>query len=177
MARQRQKRFLLARTRINNGQDDADLVVDWDPTGEPVVHTINRTQRRLDRLQRMRAIDRDQHEAGTRLRDAWETAGLCVPQMKARGFDMPVGTPVGHETEIVRDEAAWQRYSRALAALPRDERRVAVAVAIYDEDPAAWGRRWNCDGLAMLRRVLDRLAAHWGQRDRPRASAVPLAAE
>lgn len=177
MARQRQKRFLLARTRINNGQDDADLVVDWDPTGEPVVHTINRTQRRLDRLQRARAINRDQHEAGTHLRDAWETAGLCVPQMKARGFDMPVGYQIGVEHEIVRDEAAWQRYSRALAALPREERRIAIAVAIYDEDPVTWGRRWNCDGLAMLRRVLDRLAQHWGRRGRPRAAAAALAAE
>lgn len=172
-----QQRFLLARTRINNGQDDADLVVDWDPTGEPVVHTINRTQRRLDRLQRTRAIDRDQHEAGTRLRDAWETAGLCMPQMKSRGFDSPVGHPVGVEFEVVRDEAAWQRYSRALAALPRDDRRIAIAVAIYDEDPVAWGRRWNCDGLAMLRRVLDRLAKHWGRRDRVRTPDAALAAE
>lgn len=100
---------------------------------------------RADRLLRARALDRMQHETAAWLRDAWERAGLRAP------------SEIADDKPVIKNEAAWQRYSRALAALPRDERRVAVAVAIYDEDPVAWGRRWNCDGLAMLRRALDRL--------------------
>lgn len=118
-------------------------------------------ERRVDRMLRGRLIDREQHEAATRLRDAWDTAGLRAPEQR---------DPTEIDSDIVRNEAAWQRYCRALAALPRDARRVVVASVVYDEDPIAWGRRWNCDGLAMLRRALERLANHWRRPSREKAS-------
>lgn len=100
---------------------------------------------RAQLLLRARALSRAQYETTAWLRDAWDRAGLRAPSASEAG------------EPIIKNESAWRRYSRALAVLPRDERRVAVAVAIYDEDPVAWGRRWNCNGLALLRRALDRL--------------------
>ena len=100
---------------------------------------------RVDRLWRSRAIDHTQHETAIWLRDARDRAGLRPP------------SEIDANEPIIKNETAWSRYSRALAVLSRDDRRAIVAVVVYDEDPIAWGRRWNCDGLAMLRRALDRL--------------------
>jgi len=100
---------------------------------------------RAERLLRARALSRAQYETATWLRDAWELAGVRAP------------SAIEADEPIIKNNTAWSRYSRALAVLPRDERRVIVAVAIYDEEPEMWGRRWRCDGTALLRRAIDRL--------------------
>jgi hypothetical protein len=161
MARALRKTMVLRKEAVNGGRDDGDLVMDSDPEGAVVVHTINRTQRRIDRLARKGAIDAREYDAASRLRDAWERAGLEIGQPQARDLETPVGSG-SSAPDIVADEASWRRYTYALAQLTRDERRLVVAIVIHDEDPVAWGKRRRCLGLEMLRTCLDKLARYWG---------------
>lgn len=161
MAKALRKTMVLRKEAVNGGHDDGDLVMDSDPEGTVVVHAVNRTQRRIDRLARKGVIDAREYDAAGRLRDAWERAGLAIGQPRSRDLETPVGS--GSESpDIVADEAAWRRYTHALARLTRDERRITIAIVVHDEDPVAWGRRRNCLGIEMLRTCLDKLARHWG---------------
>jgi hypothetical protein len=161
MAKPQRKTMVLRKEAVNGGRDDGDLVMDADPDGAVVVHTVNRTQRRIDRLARKGMIDAREYDAGGRLRDAWERAGLAIGQPQSRDLETPVGSGSG-VPDIVADEAAWRRYTHALGRLTRDERRLVVAIVVHDEDPVAWGRRRRCLGVEMLRTCLDKLARHWG---------------
>lgn len=157
------QRMVLSRVAINNGHDDADLVIEHDPLGEPVVHTVNKTQRQIDRLRRDRVIDADQYRAGVKLRDTWEKVGLGIGRPRARDWLQPIGQQ--HQPScVVNNEAAWRRYCHALNRLSFAERRAALAVVIHDQDPRSWGQRWGFDGMAVLIRALDKLDAHWPSR-------------
>lgn len=168
MARQR---MVLSRLAINNGHDDADLVIEFDPVGEPVVHTVNRTQLQIDRLRRDRVIDADQYRAGLKLRDTWERVGLGIGRPRARDWMQPIGQQF-QPACVVSNEAAWRRYCHALNKLSVEEKRLTLAVVIHDQDPVAWGRRWGHDGLAILHRALNKLDAHWPNRKRAHAKAA-----
>lgn len=161
MAKQKRTTTIIATGSIHGGRDEADLVRDSDPRGDTVVYQVNRTQRMIDRLFREKSLTPIQYDAASRLRDAWEHAGLDMPKMQAVDPGRPqVGAAAPRD--LVQDEAAWQRYTHALQRLTRDDRRLVVTVIIHDEDPVAWGRRRNCLGIEMLKSALDKLARHWG---------------
>jgi len=143
---------------VNNGRDRADVVRAAGPDGTVAVFAINRTQRMVDRLFDRGAIDGRQYGAATRLRDLWERARLVTADLGAHDLYRISGG----EREWVGDEAAFRRYMLAMRQMGRDGRRILSDVVIGDMAPEAWGRRYRCDGLLMLRGQLDRLAKWWG---------------
>ena len=148
---------LLGSETINSGRDRADIVRGAGPDGTVAVYAINRTQRMADRLHDKGLIDGRQYSAATQLRDLWEQAGLGVADLSAGSLQRISGG----EREWVGDEAAFHRYTLAMRQMGRDGSRILFYVVVADSDPDAWGRRYRCDGILMLRGQLDRLAAWW----------------
>jgi hypothetical protein len=142
---------------INNGHDRADIVRGAGPDGNVAVFAINRTQRMADRLLDKGVLDGRQHAAATQLRDLWEQAGLSVADLSAGSLQRIAG---GSE-EWVGDEDAFRRYTLAMRQMGRDGRRILFDVVISEMTPEAWGRRYRCDGVVMLRGQLERLARWW----------------
>lgn len=133
-----------------------ERVVEKGPAGGIVEHLCNNRQWMIDGLHDDGWLTADQFLAADKLRKAF-VAGRAVPDAKAQDMQRPMGDVAGEPAGAQIDEKARKLYKRLMGTLARDERVIIAAVVLHDEHPNSYGKRRNCDGMAMLTRCLDKL--------------------
>ena len=121
-----------------------------------------RTETPLDAYRYVGALDREQFDAGDRLRTLWERAGRR-PRVTGDIEGLDRGQP-----EMTDAQAeAWSRYVDATRALKPVERSVVIAVCCHAVGAERWASVHEVVvhlGLVRLKAALELLVRHWGLR-------------
>ena len=162
MLKRKKKAVFSPRIAANHGHDVAHLVRQLGSDDREIVeHQIVVTGRMVDRLFDENLIDHDQHLAATMLRDNYERSGLSMGSLAAQDPTAPHVSGGRTDHISINDEAAWQKYRRAMQQIGQ-WRHVIRRVVIDEETPSAYGAKMRCSGLGTLRIGLDRLVKHYG---------------
>ena len=140
---------------------DIERVVESGPDGGIVEHLRYNRTRMIDGLYGDRWLTEDQFTIANKLRRAFDACRLVADvgaqDMEAAVDRSPPGSPLSDDDE---DEDR-ELYDRLMARLAREERQIVVAVVLHDGHPNDYGARRKCDGLAFLRRCLDKLVKYY----------------